>query len=61
VKDAKLAQRLAQLRPFITGMPRSTSVFWANLTPFPVERWRAVRKLNGFVAHGPGPPARGGG
>jgi hypothetical protein len=40
-KDAKLAQNLGQLQPFIAVFPQecmgSTGIFWANLTPFSLE------------------------
>ena len=36
-KDAKLAQKLGQLQPFIAVFPQNAwanYIFWANLTPF---------------------------
>ena len=52
-KDAKLAQKLGQVQPFScipSGMHGPTCIFWANLTPFSLQRGDFAAAARGSLA-----------
>jgi hypothetical protein len=48
-KDAKLTQLLGQLQPFLAVLPQElhgpTCIFWANLKPFSLQFFAAMREI----------------